>query len=339
MERLRVGVMGAGFIGWLHARILHESFGADLAAVADVDVKLKDRVERDFGCPFYTDYRHMLKQEDMGAVDICLPDSNHVVPSLDAARAGKHILLEKPMARTAEDCRTIKEACDEAGVRLMIAHVLRFDPGYKRLYDAVNTGEIGDVVHLSAERKNSRRLAQRLKGRTSMLFYIGVHDIDMVQWCAQKRITRVYAQRIARINKKWNSEDCIYVLANLGSDTIASFEYSWVLPENFPTGLRSKLEIYGSKSTAFLNRFHHGVEIFKERDAEIPYELTDIMHWPELNDHIVGDLKAEVDHFIDAILNDREFAMSNDDAISAINVIESIMASYEKDVPVDVKPI
>jgi len=105
MERLRVGVIGVGFIGWLHARILHESFGADLAAVADADAKLEDQVERDFGCPFYTDYRHMLEQEDMGAVDICLPDSNHVVPSIDAARAGKHILLEKPMARTAEDCR------------------------------------------------------------------------------------------------------------------------------------------------------------------------------------------------------------------------------------------
>ncbi len=339
MERLKVGLIGAGFIGWYHARIYHESFGAELRAMADVDAKLEDKVKGEFGCSFYTDYREMLQKENIDAVDICLPDSNHVVPSIDSAKAGKHVLLEKPMARTAEDCNKIKDACDDAGVRLMIAHVLRFDPGYKRLYDAVNSGEIGDVIHLSAERKNSRLLAERLKGRTSMLFYVGVHDIDMVQWCAQKRITRVYAQRIVRINKKWNSEDCIYVLANLGNDTIASFEYSWVLPENFPTGLKSKLEIYGSKSTAFLNRFNHGVEIFKEKDTELPYELTDIMHWPELNDRIVGDLKAEVDHFIDAVLNDREFAMPTDDAISAVNVIESIMESYDKDIPVDVKEI
>jgi predicted dehydrogenase len=240
------------------------------------------------------------------------------------------------MARTAADCIKIRTVCEKAGVRLMIAHVCRFDPGYKRLYDAVNNGEIGEVIHLSAERKNSRLLVERLKGRTSMLFYIGIHDIDLVQWCAQKRITRVYAQRIAKINKKWNSEDCIYVLANLGDDTIASFEYSWTLPETFPAGLRSILEIYGSKSTAFLRRFNQGVEIFKEKDSSPSYELTDIMHWPELNDRIVGDLKAEIDHFIDAVLNELEFVMPTDDAISAVNVIESIMESYKTGVPVDV---
>ena len=170
-----------------------------------------------------------------------------------------------------------------------------------------------------------------------MLFYVGVHDIDMVQWCAGKRITRVYAQRVARVNKKWNSEDCIYVLANLGPDTIASFEYSWVLPANFPTGLKSKLEIYGSKSTAFLNRFNHGVELYKEKDAALPFELSDVIHWPECNGRILGDLKAELDHFVDALLTGKNFVMRVEDAISAINVIESIMESYDKGVPVDVK--
>ncbi|HEB30649.1 MAG TPA: Gfo/Idh/MocA family oxidoreductase [Spirochaetes bacterium] len=339
MEKLRVGMIGTGFIGWLHARIYHESYGAQLAAVADSDKNVKKKVKDTFGCDFYTDYHEMLESGKIDAVDICLPDINHVEPAVAAAEAGKHILLEKPMARTAADCIKIKAACDKAGVRLLIAHVLRFDPGYKRLYDAVKSGEVGDVIHLSAERKNSRLLAERLKGRTSMLFYVGVHDIDLVQWCAGKRITRVYAQRIVNINKKWNSEDCIYVLANLGDGTIANFEYAWTLPENFPTGLKSKLEIYGSKSTAFLNRMNQGVEIMKEKGTDLPYELTDMLHWPELNDRIVGDLKNELDHFVDAILKDIDFVMPVEDAISAINVIESIMESYKTGMPVDVKEI
>jgi predicted dehydrogenase len=339
MERLRVAMIGTGFIGWYHARIYHESFGADLVAVADSDKALEKRVKEEFGCQFYTDYTEMFEKEDIDAVDICLPDANHVVPSIDAARAGKHILLEKPMARTVEDCLKIKDACDSAGVRLMVAHVLRFDAGYRRLYDAVKSGEIGEVIHITAERKNPRLLAERLQGRTSMLFYVGVHDIDMVQWCAQRRITRVYAQRIVNVNRKHNSEDCIYVLANLGSDAIAGFEYSWVLPENFPAGLKSRLEIYGSKSTAFLSRFNQGVEIYGERNAPLPYELTDIIHWPELNNRIIGDLKVEVDHFVDALINGTEFVMPVDDAISAINVIESIMESYESGAPVDMKQL
>ena len=111
------------------------------------------------------------------------------------------------------------------------------------------------------------------------------------------------------------------------------------LPENFPTGLKSKLEIYGSKVTAFLNRMNQGVEIMKEKDTDLPYELWDMLHWPELNDRIVGDLKNELDHFVDAILRDMDFVMDVEDAISAVNVIESIMESYKTGMPVDVKEV
>ena len=337
MEQLKVGVIGTGFIGTLHARIFHESYGAQLVAVADVDPGAEDRVKQSFGCDFYSNYEEMLKKADIQAVSICLPDDNHVAPAIAAAKAGKHILLEKPMARTSVDCLKIKEAVDKNAVKLMIAHILRFDPAYKRLHDAVAGGEVGEVIHLSAERKNSRLLAQRLKGQTSMLFYVGIHDIDAVQWCAGKRITRVYAQRIVNINKKWNSDDCIYILANLGDKVIANFEYSWTFPENFPTGLKSKLEIYGSRSTAFLNRFDMGVQIYKEKATDLPYELYDVLHWPETNDRILGDLKYEIDHFIDALLSGKDFLMPTEDAISAVNVIEAIMESYQKNVPVDVR--
>ena len=340
MERLKVGVIGAGFIGMYHARIFDESFGSELVAVADSDPSAKERVRKSFKkCDYYSSYEEMLKKADIDAVSICLPDDNHVEPCLAAAKAKKHILLEKPMARTVADCLKIKEACEKNGVRLMVAHILRFDPGYRRVYDAVKGGEIGEVLHLSAGRKNSRLLAQRLKGQTSMLFYVGIHDIDAVQWVSQKRITRVYAQRVVNINKKWNSEDAIYVLANLGDNVIANFEYSWTFPANFPAGLRAKLDIYGSKSAAFLDRFDMGLEIYKEKDAEQTYELTDIMHWPESHGRVLGDLKYELEHFIEALLNKQEFLMPTDDAISAVSVIEAIFESYKKNVPVDVKKV
>ena len=88
-----------------------------------------------------------------------------------------------------------------------------------------------------------------------------------------------------------------------------------------------------------MNRMNQGVEIMKEKDADLPYELWDMLHWPELNDRIVGDLKNELDHFVDAILKDIDFVMDVEDAISAINVIESIMESYKTGRPVDVKEL
>ncbi len=339
MEKLKVGVIGAGFMGTLHARVFNESFGSRLMAVADTDPKVEQMVRKSFGCEYYSNYEEMLKKADIDAVSICLPDTNHIEPAVAAAQAKKHILLEKPMARTVKDCLKIEEACKKNGVKLMVAHILRFDPGYKRLHDAVSTGEIGEVLHIDAGRRNSRLLAERLKGQTSMLFYVGIHDIDALQWCSRKRITRVYAQRVVNINKKWNSEDCIYVLANLGANCIASIEYSWTFPVNFPAGLKAKLEIYGSKSTAFLDRFDYGVQIYKEKDQETTYELTDLLHWPEVNGRILGDLKYEIEHFIGAIVNNEELLMPTTDAISAVNVIEAILESCARNAPVDVKII
>jgi predicted dehydrogenase len=337
MKTLKVGVIGAGFIGSLHARIYRESFGSELVAIADSNPKVKDTVAKDLGCAYYSSYEEMLQKADIDAVSICLPDTDHVEPALAAARAKKHILLEKPMARTVKECLKIKEACDKSKVKLMVAHVIRFDPAYKRLYDAVHDGEVGEVLHVNAARRNSRLLAERLKGQTSMLFYVGIHDIDALQWCTHKKITRVFAQRVVNINKKWNSEDCIYILANLGDNAVASINYSWTFPANFPAGLRSNMEIYGSKSTALLDRFDMGLQIYKEKEAETTYELTDIIHWPEVNGRIEGDLKCEIEHFIDAIVNNKAPLMPTDDAISAVNVIEAILESCQKDAPVDVK--
>ena len=221
----------------------------------------------------------------------------------------------------------------------MVAHILRFDPGYRRMYDLVSSGELGEVLHISAERKNSRTLAARLKGQTSMLFYVGIHDIDAIQWISQKQISRVFAQRISRINSQWNSDDCIYILANLEKDAIASIEFSWTFPEDFPAGLKSKLELYGSKTTAFLNRFNMGVEVYRGKSGTPSFELPDIIHWPEANNRILGDLKYEIEHFIDAILNDKEFLMPLPDAISAVNVIETIMRSYTTNEPETIPPL
>jgi predicted dehydrogenase len=221
----------------------------------------------------------------------------------------------------------------------MVGHILRFDGGYKRLYDSVKNNELGEVIHISAGRKTSKLLAEILKGRTSLLYHLGVHDIDIVQWVSQQKIKKVYAQRIINVNKKWNSEDCIYVTANLGENAVANFEFAWTFPKDFPAGISAKLEVFGTKATGFVNRCDLGVQIFKEKNENLPVEFTDIIHWPEINGKIVGDLKQEIDHFCEAVLKNEKFLMSTDDAISAVNVVESIFESYKKGIPIEVKEI
>lgn len=126
MKKLRIGVIGLGFIGQLHVRIWSENPEVELAAVADVVGEVAEKTGREYQCAYYIDYKEMLEKEDIDAVDICVPEDFHVDPAVAAAKAGKHILMEKPIAKTVKEARIIEEAARENGVRLMVAHVLKF---------------------------------------------------------------------------------------------------------------------------------------------------------------------------------------------------------------------
>ena len=110
MKKLRVGVIGLGFIGGLHARIWAESDIAELAAVADVNGEAAARAAAQYGCASYTDYHELLQDPDIDAVDICVPEDFHVAPAVAAAVAKKAILLEKPIAKTAAEAEEIGRA-------------------------------------------------------------------------------------------------------------------------------------------------------------------------------------------------------------------------------------
>ena len=103
MKKLKVGVIGLGFIGGLHARIWAESDIAELAVVADVNGEAADSLAAQYGCKGYSDYHEMLRDADIDAVDICVPEDFHVAPAVAAAAAKKAILLEKPIAKTAAE--------------------------------------------------------------------------------------------------------------------------------------------------------------------------------------------------------------------------------------------
>jgi predicted dehydrogenase len=333
MDTLRVGVIGVGFIGALHARIFKELPAAELVAVTDSDAALGRRRARELGCDYEDSIKALVQRKDIDAVSICTPDDFHVEPVLLAAEAGKHILLEKPIARTTQDALKIQSGCEKAGVRLMVAHILRFDPKYVCVHDEIDKGELGDLVHISAKKLNPRLTAQRIKNQTSILFYIGIHEIDVVQWFTGKRITRVVAQKAQKINKPYGADDCYFVLMTFENGVIGSLEFSWALPANYPVPIECGVEVVGSKGVAHLEVVGQGVRIYKDAGEVIP----ELSVWPEVNHQIMGDLRVELEHFVAAVLSRTDFIMPTGDAVDAVRVVEAILKSADTTMPVDVK--
>ena len=169
---LRAGVIGVGTFGSLHARVYAELESTDLVAVADIQSERIEHFASQYGARGYADYNELLEKEDLDIVSVCTSDELHLKPALAAAAAGKHILVEKPLSLNVSDCDTMIRAAEDAGVKLMVGQILRFDPRYYAARQAIAEGQIGDPVHLFARRNNLRKSAIRLGKHTSVLLLI-----------------------------------------------------------------------------------------------------------------------------------------------------------------------
>jgi len=161
-SKLRAGVIGVGTFGSLHARVYAELEAADLVAVADIKPERMQHFISQYGTRGYADYNELLEKEDLDIVSVCTSDELHLEPVMAAAAAGKHILVEKPLAMSVSDCDAMIQAAEKAKVKLMVGQILRFDPRYYTARQAIADGQIGTPVHFFARRNNPIRNARRL---------------------------------------------------------------------------------------------------------------------------------------------------------------------------------
>ena len=145
---LRAGVIGLGEIGQFHLQGLARAAGAVAVAVADVDEALCSRTAAERAARSYTAYEDLLEDPDVDLVSICLPHALHRPAALAAIRAGKHVLVEKPLALTARECRDIIDAAARASVTVGVQHNQLFYPPHVRAKEIIDSGALGRPVHL-----------------------------------------------------------------------------------------------------------------------------------------------------------------------------------------------
>ncbi|MFN8186065.1 MAG: Gfo/Idh/MocA family oxidoreductase [Gaiellales bacterium] len=179
---MRVAVVGAGFAGGIHAQAWAGLDGVDVV-VADADRERAAAVAQRWGAEPAAAPEAALAP-DIDVVDVCLPTWQHAELAIAAARAGKHVLCEKPMAMTVAECERMIEAAQEAGVTLMVGHVLRFWPEYERLRGLVERGELGRLRALACHRLVTRPgpyapwMLDPAQGLG--LGEVAIHDLDVV---------------------------------------------------------------------------------------------------------------------------------------------------------------
>jgi predicted dehydrogenase len=152
---LRVGLVGYGFMGHMHAQCYAATGETVVTAVADVDPAKRAEAEEKLNAHVFGSIQEMLAVADLDLVDICTPTFLHEEHVIAAAHAGKNIMCEKPMSLTLESCDRMIEAANDAGIAIMFGQVIRFWPEYVAIKELVDSGKYGKVLRLSAQRRGS----------------------------------------------------------------------------------------------------------------------------------------------------------------------------------------
>ncbi|MCX5512823.1 hypothetical protein C3941_02990 [Kaistia algarum] len=330
MTKLRIALVGAGFMGQFHAQVVAESDVAELSAVVDLNAAAGKPMAERFGSTYVASITDAIEKNVADAYIVALPDKLHRDAVCQLLEAGKSVLVEKPMAHTLEAARAMALSAKKGGGRLLVGHILRFDPRYCEAAAAVKAGRIGEPIHATSGRFTVRDIGTRMNGTSSVCFYLGVHDVDALQWISGADVKTVYSRSVSKLMPSLGvqSEDAIFSTCELTNGMTGQLYFGWSLPSNIPTGIWARTEVIGTEGVIDLDVRDHGLRMLSRGSWSLP----DGLHWPTTNGHITGDLFEEVRHFATAVRDDKDFILTIDEAMRAVAVNDAILRSVQSGV-------
>lgn len=339
-ERVGFGVIGAGIVGggW-HADVYARHPRARLVGVCDLDAERADRVARKYGAPLATtDYRSLLARPDIVAVSIATPDFAHREIAVAAAEAGKHLLVEKPLATTSADAEAIVAAARRAGVLLMVDFHNRVNPAFLQAQRALQQGQIGTPAYIYARLSNTTYVPTQMlpwAGRSSALWFLASHTTDLACWLLADQPRRVYAvSRSGILNALGvTAPDFHTAIIEFAGGAVATLESAWILPQSEPSVFDFKVEILGSGGAIRINASDHRAVVTSTATSTA---LPDVLGaFDDDSLRIAGFVRESIARFVDAVADGRPLPATGEDGLRVTRTLEAIAMSAATGQPVD----
>jgi len=308
MKKLGVAVIGTGFWGKNHARVYKELASTELVAICDVDAKRAQSIANQFGAKAYTSSARMLKNEKIEAVSVCTWSTNLASEALKALKAGKHVLVEKPMATHTKQAEKLMELAEKNDLHLTVGFLMRFIPGLQHIREAVENKKIGELVCATAKRVS--QWPERI-GDVGVVKDTAIHDIDVMRYISNEDPIAVYAKTGSMRHKKF--EDYAQIMLTYRDGKSAFIESNWLTPYK-----TRSLTVTGSDAIMRLDY------ITQELWIEEPKEnLQPKYPWQE-------PLKLELQHFADCIMEKKKPLITGADGLKALQIAEAALQSSAK---------
>ena len=304
MDRIRFGVIGTGFWGRNHARVLSELPETSLVAVCDVDPVHGQSIAKKFETQWYQKYDDLLRVKDIDAVCICTPTTTHAAIALSAAENRKHLLIEKPIAANTMEAKKIVETCESLELKTMTGFIERFNPGTRRLKELIGKGTLGEVVLAFARRLN--RWPERI-GDVGVVKDSAIHDFDLMRFLFEEEPVSVFA-RAGSIGHRF--EDYAEVMMRFSGIRTGFVEANWLTPHKVRT-----FSVTGREAIAEMDFISQ--QIVVETVSEIVIKKHE---WGE-------PLRLELEHFADAIRDGTTPEVTAHDGLRALEICEAVLQS------------
>ncbi len=334
------GVIGLGTWGENHAKTYTYEPNAELVFVCDLNEERAQEVAGKYSAQHYgTDYRELLDRDDIQAVSIVTPDFAHTDIAVAAAEAGKHILIEKPLATTVEDCERIIEAVDKAGVKLMVDFHNRWNPAFVKMKTSVEKGEMGDVQLIQLRLNDTLFVPTQMlswAGKSNVAWFLASHTIDLVRWLTEDEVVRVYSVASSRVLKGMgiDTPDFFQTTLQMSRGAVASIENCWIMSQGYPTVFDFKCELIGSEGMMMADLSTH--RALQRITDEAGTEYPDLMVAPEVHGKPIGFGIESIRYFVDCIVGDREPLCGGQDGLAVTKVICGMIESADTGQPVEI---
>ncbi len=341
MKKIKWGVIGCGGIAdrrTLPGMMLADN--AELVAVMDANEEFALKCKEKYGAKYaFTNYEDVLKIEEIDAVYIASPVFFHKEQAIAAAKAKKHMLLEKPVALTVPEAEEIQKACEENNVKVSIGFLMRFHGYHQKIREIVQEGKIGDIVSVRGQFTcwypdiPGAWRQQKATAGGGALVDMGIHVIDLIHY-----ITGLKAVEVAAFNQtqtfNYDVDDSSNVIMKMDNGAVAYVDSNFNIPDAASV---AKLEIYGTKgsivASGTLAQDEVGTVNILIADDSVGYDANQVRNELKpvsLEGTPLGNMYTkEVEGLGNAVINDTEVPVTIESAIYNQKVIEAAYKSSE----------
>lgn len=333
MSTLKVGVIGCGSIAkYRHLPEYKLNKNVEIVAVCDIVAERAEKMAEEYGAKAFSDYKEVLRLEDIDAISVCLPNYLHAPVSIDALNAGKHVICEKPMATSKEEAEAMINAAKRNDKKLMIAHNQRFVASHQKAKEIIESGKLGKIYSFKTTFGHPGPEGWSVDGAGSWFFNkekafigamgdLGVHKADLMRYLLGE-FTEVGAFIETNAKQNTDVDDNAVCILRTESGIIGTLSASWA----YMSGGDNSTIIYGEKGTLRLEADPEYSLIEEYRDGSVVYHKLDKI---QTNEEGGQSTSHVINHFVDCIVENKVPLINGEEGMKSLQIILAALESKE----------